>query len=446
MNRSYYYDEEDPAPAVCRTRQYNKRRHSDNAPLRTFLLTFIGVILFGAVFLFSYAFVSSGEQRREGESTWKAMSEELIPILSPEVSAADSNPLTNGLDMTGAVPTSSPNIMKTTGGFYAVTSTQTNDCVTFGFAGDILFDTRYAAGSALAQRGTAGCFDTETLNVMRYSDVFMVNNEFPYSARGAALPGKKYTFRAAPESAPRLAEMGVDLVSLANNHCYDYGPEALNDTLDTLDGIGMIHVGAGKNSTDAEQPAYFFCGGLRVAVINATQIERTGTPETKGATPAQSGVFRCFSDTENAELLQVIRNAKQAADYVIVYIHWGTEKQAEPDWYQTGRVQGIADAGADLIVGDHPHCLQPVAYVGNTPVIYSLGNFLFTSYTQDTGILQVSLQPSTQTVTALRFIPLVQTNSSVKMADGVDRARILRELRSRSAGVNIDDTGLITKQ
>ncbi len=100
----------------------------------------------------------------------------------------------------------------------------------------------------------------------------MVNNEFPYSSRGTPLAGKQYTFRADPSTAEWLTEMGADIVSLANNHCFDYGEEALLDTLDTLDSIGMIHVGAGHNLDEASEPAVFECGGMKIAILNATMI------------------------------------------------------------------------------------------------------------------------------------------------------------------------------
>ena len=91
----------------------------------------------------------------------------------------------------------------------------------------------------------------------------MLNNEFPYSTGGAPLEGKMYTFRAAPESAAYLKDIGTDIVSLANNHCYDYGPVALKDTFDTLRDISMPYVGAGENITEAVKPAYFKCNGKR---------------------------------------------------------------------------------------------------------------------------------------------------------------------------------------
>ena len=112
----------------------------------------------------------------------------------------------------------------------------------------------------------------------------MINNEFPYSSRGIPTEGKQFTFRARPESASILEEMGVDIVSLANNHAYDYGEDAFLDTLDTLAGIGMPYVGAGRNLEEASKPVYFIAGDIKIAIVSATQIERLDNPDTKGAT------------------------------------------------------------------------------------------------------------------------------------------------------------------
>ena len=112
----------------------------------------------------------------------------------------------------------------------------------------------------------------------------MVNNEFPYTDRGTPTPGKKFTFRAKPEYASYLTDMGTDVVSLANNHAYDYGEVSLTDSIDTLNRIGMPFVGAGRNLEEAVKPVYFIANDKRIAFISATQIERTDNPDTKEAT------------------------------------------------------------------------------------------------------------------------------------------------------------------
>ena len=171
---------------------------------------------------------------------------------------------------------------------YAKTAASPNE-TTIVFAGDILFDDHYAVKVKMNQRGRGieGSMSQEMLDVMRSADIFMVNNEFPYSNRGTPTENKKFTFRAKPEYASYLLDMGADIVSLANNHAYDYGKIAFLDTLDTLNGIGMPYVGAGRNLEEAIQPVYFIVNDQKIAFVAATQIERTENPDTSDA--EQSG-------------------------------------------------------------------------------------------------------------------------------------------------------------
>ncbi|MFR9236668.1 MAG: CapA family protein, partial [Eisenbergiella massiliensis] len=147
--------------------------------------------------------------------------------------------------------------------------------VSLVFAGDILFDDGYSIMAKMKSRGQGieGSIDSGLLGVMRDADIFMVNNEFTYTKRGAPTPGKAFTFRADPAHASLLHDMGADLVSLANNHAYDYGEVSLTDTLDTLQSIGMPYAGAGRNLAEAVRPVYYIAGDLKIAFLSATQIE-----------------------------------------------------------------------------------------------------------------------------------------------------------------------------
>ena len=209
------------------------------------------------------------------------------------------------------------------------------------FAGDILFDSHYAIMASLLKRGQGieGGISADLLSIMRDADIFMVNNEFPYTNRGTPTAGKKFTFRADPKYASWLFDMGADLVSLANNHAYDYGEVSLTDTLDTLESIGMPYVGAGRNLGEAVRPVSFIANGKKFTFISATQIERLNPPDTKGATETSPGVFRCLDITK---LLEVIGEARADSDYVIVYIHWGTEGTDKLDHWQTEQAAQIA--------------------------------------------------------------------------------------------------------
>lgn len=306
------------------------------------------------------------------------------------------------------------------------------------FAGDILFDPQYAVMANLVQRGgkIEEAFSEDLLAVMRGADIFMVNNEFPYTNRGTSLPEKQFTFRAEPERAAYLTEMGVDIVSLANNHAYDFGEVSLLDSLDTLNAMKMPYVGAGRNLEEASRPVSFIINDRKIAIIAATQIERNDNPDTKGAGENSPGTFRCW----NADnLLKAVAAAKEENDIVIVYIHWGTENQAETDWAQDDQAIKIAEAGADVIIGAHSHCLQPVGYVKGVPVVYSLGNFWFNSKSLDTALAQVVV--STEGEVAVRVLPAKQSDCRTQLLNGTEKQRVIEYINSISTGGYLDEEG-----
>ena len=171
--------------------------------------------------------------------------------------------------------------------------------------------------------------------------------------------GKTFTFRARPEYASYLLDMGADLVSLANNHAYDYGEISLLDSLDTLEGIGIPYVGAGRNFEEASEPVYMEANGLTIAFVAATQIERMPSPDTKGATETSAGVFRCL-EIDGRFWRSVAGGEGKAAILPLLFVHWGTGGPHELDHWQLEQAPQIAEAGADLIIGAHPHVLQPV--------------------------------------------------------------------------------------
>lgn len=308
------------------------------------------------------------------------------------------------------------------------------------FAGDILLDENYAVMANLRDRGgnIEDAFSTELLEMMRSADIFMLNNEFTFTNRGTPTAGKQFTFRAAPQSVSLFHELSVDVVSVANNHIYDYGEISLLDTLDTLDNAGIAYTGAGENLEEAKKPVYLIANGMKIGIISATQIERNGTPDTKEATSTTAGVLRCM-DTTN--LLQVIAQMEEECDYTILYIHWGTESQEQIDWLQEEQAPVYAEAGVDLIIGDHPHCLQKIDKVSGVPVIYSLGNFWFNSKTQNSCVIEVVLNE--KKLHSFRFIPCKQEDSRTRLLEGMEKQGVLNYMRGISPNVIIDEEGYV---
>ena len=324
-----------------------------------------------------------------------------------------------------------------------VLETEEEGVVTMTFAGDILFDKNYAIYSSFLQRGgeIEKCLSEPLLEKMRTADIMMVNNEFPYTDRGEPTPDKMYTFRAPTDSVRVLFEMGVDIVSLANNHASDYGQISLLDSLDTLENAGMPYVGAGRNLEEAMHPYYFESDGYVIAVVSATQIERYAAPSTPGATETSPGVFRCYDPTL---AIECIKEAKENSDFVVLYVHWGTESTDQLDWAQNAQAPQYAEAGADLIIGDHPHVLQEIGYIGDVPVVYSLGNFWFNSRTLDTCMVTATIREGD--LESLQFIPCLQSGCSTSLLEDTEKMRVINYMRSISGTALIDDEGFVSSK
>lgn len=320
---------------------------------------------------------------------------------------------------------------------------QSKDEVTLAFVGDVGFAEGYATINRYRSMGSDihNNIQEPVLDIMLGADIMMANNEFPYSYRGSPTPGKTYTFRADPKDVSIMKDMGVDIVSLANNHAYDYGPDALIDTVDTLNDAMLPFVGAGKNLEEAMRPAYFRANGKVIAYVSATQIERLGNPDTREATADSPGVLRTLDPTK---AVQVIEEAAANSDFVVMYVHWGSESTDLVEQSQRDLAKAYVDAGCDLIIGDHSHCLQGIDYVDSVPVFYSLGNYWFNSKTLDTCIVRVTLDCDAK-ISKTEFIPCIQTGSCVKIGDGDNYDRILEYMRGISNYAEISPDGVVTE-
>lgn len=315
---------------------------------------------------------------------------------------------------------------------------------TICFAGDINLDENWDTTRFLDTQpgGIYDCISPELTEVMRAADIMCLNNEFTYSTGGAPLPGKAYTFRAAPERVEVLDQLGVDAVTLANNHVYDYGEEALLDTFTVLEEAGVPYFGAGRTLEEAMQPLYLEVEGKTVALVAASRAEKNKmTPQ---ATDREPGILRCY-DTEL--FLQAIQEGKANADFCIAFVHWGTEYSYDLERVQLDTGREYLDAGADVVIGAHSHCLQGMEYYGGKPIIYSLGNYWFNNKTLDTMLLQLHFSgDDAQTELEVQVVPAVQSGCRTTYAQEEDeQRRIFDFLESISVNVEISDEGIVTE-
>ncbi len=228
------------------------------------------------------------------------------------------------------------------------------------------------AGDTMLGRGVAQrladdphheLFAPELVDVVREADLVVLNLECCISARGEPTPGRVFHFRAPPWAAQALANLGVDCVTLANNHALDFGEDALLDTLAHLDAAGIQAVGAGTDLERARAPAVLEAGGFRLAVVAVADH-----PAEYGADADRRGI--AYADLQ--ERLPDWLTTFPDADAVLVTSHWGPNMTAEPRRYIRRAAKALLDAGATLIAGHSAHVFHGLA----PRVLYDLGDFL----------------------------------------------------------------------
>lgn len=309
------------------------------------------------------------------------------------------------------------------------------------FAGDINLAEGWSTTVYLDQQenGIYDCISEELTDIMNAADIMCLNNEFTYSTGGAPLAGKAYTFRALPERVEVLHQLGVDAVTLANNHVYDYGKEALLDTFAVLQEAGIPYFGAGQDLEEAMTPLYLEAGGKTIALVGASRAEKNRmTPQ---ATETEPGILRCYDTTLYKE---AIAEAKANADFCIAFVHWGTEYSFDLEQVQLDTGKEYLDAGADVVIGAHSHCLQGMEFYEGKPIIYSLGNYWFNEKTLDTMLVQLRISGNAdRSNIEVEIIPAVQSGCRTIYAEQEEeQRRIFDFLEEISINVEITDEGI----
>lgn len=250
------------------------------------------------------------------------------------------------------------------------------------FAGDVYFSDHVLNAYDKAG-GIHGVLDEGIRKEIDKADIFMVNQEFPFTQRGTAAADKQFTFRVPESRIHLLQEMGVDIVTLANNHILDFGAEGLLDSCKALDEAGILYVGGGENLERASALETITIGQKIIGFLGTSRVYMDAGWAAGNSHP---GVFSTY---DTALPLKAIKEARQQCDFLIVYVHWGVERETEPKDYQRAMGRAYIDAGADLVVGSHPHVLQETEEYNGKTIVYSLGNFVFGSSIPRTALLKV---------------------------------------------------------
>ena len=202
-------------------------------------------------------------------------------------------------------------------------------------------------------------------------DVVIINHEAPITGLSEPYtPNKLYTYAVEPSTTPVLKGAGVTVLGLANNHAMDMGPDGLAETMDNAADAGFVSFGAGLDGTQAERPLIISGGGVTVGVV--ALAKGYGARVTAGRDRAGTVVL---SEATIARGYALARKA--GADYVVAFVHWGENYEREILDDQRRLADDFAEAGYDLVIGHGPHVAQGAEVVRQTPVFYSLGNFVF---------------------------------------------------------------------
>lgn len=344
---------------------------------------------------------------------------------STDRAATSTSPATSTTAATteGSATTSSTAAASST----TTTTTTTLPPITLGFAGDTSFT------HGLADRDPLGDF-ADRLSAV---DLAVVNLETTVAedSVGRAIQ-KRFRFKSPPKSGAILADAGVDVAALANNHALDYGPEAVVRTIEILEDAGVATAGTGSDPAAAYAPLRVDVRGWDVAIASFSRVP-CDSPE-PGETYIEEVAWAC-PQFEEATIDAVASAAD--ADLVVVMVHWGVQSRACPEPHQHDLAAKWIAAGADIVVGSHPHVLQGVEQIDGAWVIHSTGNFAFPSAREASSYsafftVRVTAEGTELSVEPLRILegrPVVAT---------VSRQGILDLLTDRSFGFAFDEAGV----
>ena len=299
------------------------------------------------------------------------------------------------------------------------------------FGGDVLI--KASTESIYKNNGVTGLVSEEILAEMQNADIMMVNHEFQFSTRGEPMEDKQFTFQTDPKNVQILLDLGIDIVSLANNHSLDFGQDALQDTFVTLDEAGILYAGAGDSKERAEELQVIEVNGKKFGFLAATRVIPVAGWDVRNKQP---GLFTTYDDTR---LVERIRESKEECDFLAVYVHWGIEREEYPEEYQNVIAKHCVEAGADVIIGAHPHVLQGIEFIDEKPVFYSLGNYIFNSNIPKTMLVKVVIKADDTVEYSL--IPAFATNGRTQAMEGTEAEKLYTYMNEISVKNYVKEEG-----
>ncbi len=269
------------------------------------------------------------------------------------------------------VPTSMPSAISTKipvppqAGDFHPTHTPTPGKVRLAFGGDI--NLARLVGKLIKQNGKNWPFE-KVKPLLDQADLVVANLESPVGKGGKAYTKKEVYLKGSVDSLDALSYAGIGLMTVSNNHILDYGPGVARQTLRGLSDRGIESVGWLEKADGTDPTVYLTINGVKLAFLAFCGV----CPGTFDAKRGKAGI----ESTTHTEIIPRVQEARKNADFVVVLVHWGWE-YGDVGPIQKKKARVLCDAGADLVVGCHPHVLQKIRRIKKGLVAYSLGNFLF---------------------------------------------------------------------
>lgn len=308
--------------------------------------------------------------------------------------------------------------------------------VSLSFVGDML-PGEYIA-NIMAQNGYDFPYQ-KALLYLSEPDIMAGNLELPVTTGGTPIENTPYVYKASPDVLPAMRDAGFDVMSLANNHALDQGLEGMRDTMKHLQEAGIGYMGVGENDTEAFAPLMMDAKGVKVAYIGVSGFIPFAELKADRNVP---GIAETYDTTRTVAAIQ---KAEEEADIVVVMVHWGEDAMDTPEELQRDYARQYIDAGADLVIGSHPHVLQGFETYKGKWIAYSLGNFVYASYPSgvyaETGVLDAICSKDGDC--QMKFNPMLVIQSQPTPLEGEAAQKMLDRLTAVSFGVELNSDGSI---
>jgi poly-gamma-glutamate capsule biosynthesis protein CapA/YwtB (metallophosphatase superfamily) len=242
-------------------------------------------------------------------------------------------------------------------------------CVTVGFVGDVMLGR--TVSDMLKQKEDFAYPWGNLLPILERTDFNIANLETTLSVGGVKVP-KVFNFQSDPKNVEALVQANIRVVTLANNHSFDFGEYGLIETLKTLDKVHIKHTGAGLSLTSAQYPAYISKNGINFAVVGFTDNE----PGWEAGKNKPGINYISIKEKSLDSIKSLLKDIKRNVDFLIVALHWGPNWVERPSKAFQDFAHQLIDAGADIIHGHSPHIFQGIEIYKNKLIMYGTGDFL----------------------------------------------------------------------